>query len=118
MPRAWIWLQLLLGWLPVGALFVLMFLVAHGGSFANAALIATQMMLTAALLGLAVYRYTQRVPWPHPLHLRFVASHAAGAAAYAFVWMASNVVIASTFASIAVSARQGGLALALVLGPG
>src|ERR1700756_4838210 len=99
MPRSWIWLQLLLGWLPVGALFALMVFVAHDGTLAAALLIATQMMLTAALLGVVVYRFTQRVTWPHPLHLRFVATQIVAASTYAVAWFALNALIASSIES-------------------
>jgi hypothetical protein len=117
MPRAWIWLQLLLGWLPMGALFALMVLAAHGGSFTGAALIATQMMLTAALLGILAYRYTVRVPWPHPLRLRFIATHVLVALVYAAVWFALNVAIGSFLESMLHSMARGRVTLALVVGP-
>jgi sensor histidine kinase YesM len=117
MPRAWIWLQLLLGWLPMGALFALMVLAAHGGSFFAAALIATQMMLTAALLGIFAYRYTQRVPWPHPLRVRFVVTHVLAALAYAAAWFALNVGIGSLVESTRLSVSMSHLTLALVVGP-
>ena len=107
MPRAWIWLQLLLGWLPVGALFALSFYIAHGPPFASAALMAAQLMLTAALLGLVVHRYTQRVPWPHPMRAAFVVRHILAAAAYAFTWFVLNVLIASILASVRDSVRHG-----------
>jgi sensor histidine kinase YesM len=118
MPRSWIWLQLLLGWLPVGALFVLMFKVAHGGPLIDAVVIATQMMLTAALLGILVYRYTQRVPWPHPLQLRFVATHILAALAYATTWFILNASIGSLVESTLHSVSTGRLVVALVIGPG
>jgi len=117
MPRAWIWLQLLLGWLPMGALFALMVLAAHGGSFTGAALIATQMMLTAALLGILAYRYTVRVPWPHPLRLRFIATHVLAALVYAAAWLALNVAIGSFLESMLHSMARGRFTLALVVGP-
>jgi len=118
MPRAWIWLQLLLGWLPMGALFALMMLAAHGGSVAGAALIAMQMMLTAALLGILAYRSTERVPWPHPLHLRFIATHVLAALVYAAAWFALNVAVGSLIESTHLSLARGHLTLALVVGPG
>jgi len=117
MPRAWIWLQLLLGWLPMGALFALMVLAAHGGSFAGAALIAMQMMLTAALLGILAYRYTVRVPWPHPLRLRFIATHVLAALVYAAAWFALNVAVGSLIESTHLSLASSHLILALVVGP-
>lgn len=118
MPRSWVWLQLLIGWLPVGAVFVLMFKVAHGGPVGDAIAMALQMMLTAALLGILVYRFTQRVPWPHPLKLSFVATHGAAALAYALAWFILNALIASTIASTVHSIERGGLVLALAIGPG
>ena len=33
MPRTWIWLQLIIGWLPVWALYSLLIASAHGVSF-------------------------------------------------------------------------------------
>jgi sensor histidine kinase YesM len=117
MPRAWIWLQLLLGWLPMGALFALMVLAAHGGSFIGAALIATQMMLTAAVLGVVAYRNTVRVPWPHPLRLRFIATHVLAALVYAAAWFALNVAIGSLIESTHLSLANSHPTLALVVGP-
>jgi sensor histidine kinase YesM len=117
MPRSWIWLQLLLGWLPIGALFALMLFIAHGGSFVDAVPMALQLVLTAALLGLVVYRFTEHVPWPHPVRLRFVAVHIAAASAYAFTWFALNVAIASAIASVLHSLRSGKPVLVLAIGP-
>ncbi|HEY2396326.1 MAG TPA: histidine kinase [Rudaea sp.] len=118
MPRSWIWLQLLLGWLPVGALFALMFEMAHGGPVIDALVMALQLMLTAALLGIVVYRFTQRVAWPHPLRWRFVATQLLAALAYAITWSALNVLIASLIASVMHSIERGGFVVALAIGPG
>jgi len=118
MPRSWVWLQLLLGWLPVAALFALMFRMAHGGPASDALFMALQLVLTAALLGIAVYRFTQRVPWPHPLRLGFAATHALAAFVYALTWFVLNVLIASIVASILQSIDHGSFVLALAIGPG
>jgi len=118
MPRNWIWLQLLLGWLPVGVLFAVMFKSAHGGPLGDAVAMALQLMLTAALLGVFVYRFTQRVPWPHPLRLRFVATHVLAAAAFAITWFVLNVLIASVIASTLHSAERNALVVVLAIGPG
>jgi sensor histidine kinase YesM len=117
MPRAWIWLQLLLGWLPVGALFAAMLYIAHGGPPLAAVVMALQLMLTAAGLGVLVYRFTQRVPWPHPLALRFVGAQLLAALAYALSWFVLNVLIASAIASVLHSADSGRFVLTLALGP-
>jgi signal transduction histidine kinase len=118
MPRSWIWLQLLLGWLPVGAVFALMFKMAHGGPVTDALAMALQLMLTAALLGIVVYRFTQRVAWPYPLHWRFVATQLLAALAYAIAWFLLNVLIGSVVATISHSFEHGGFAILLAIGPG
>jgi two-component sensor histidine kinase len=117
MPRAWIWLQLLLGWLPVGALFALMLFIAHGGSPLTAIVMALQLVLTAAALGLVVYRLTLRIPWPHPLRLRFVGVQLLAALAYAVVWTVANVLIASVIATVLHSQDQHRLVLVFTVGP-
>jgi len=118
MPRNWIWLQLLLGWLPVGVLFAVMFKSAHGGPVGDAVAMALQLMLTAALLGVFVYRFTQRVPWPHPLRWRFVGTHLLAAAAFAITWFVLNVLIASVIASTLHSIERSTPVLVLAIGPG
>ena len=81
--RAWTWLPLLIGWLPIGALITVMVVLAHGDSIHQAAFIALRLLGCAALLGLAVHRLSARLPWPHPFRLSFVAIHVVAAAAYA-----------------------------------
>jgi two-component sensor histidine kinase len=95
MPRARVWVQLLIGWLPVGVLFATLIRVAHGTAVVTAALIALRMMVAAAILGLAVERLTRRLPWPRPFRLRFLAIHLAGAALYSTSWIVLNSVIES-----------------------
>jgi len=48
-----------------------------------AALITTG---TAAILGIFVWKFTERVPWPEHLSLRFYAIHIVAAIAYAILW--------------------------------
>lgn len=117
MPRTLIWLQLLLGWLPVGVIFAFMIFLAHGGSPVWAGVMALQLVATAAALGLVVYRFTLRVPWPHPLRLRFVAAQLLAAIAYALAWAVSNVLIASLITSILHSIDERRITLVLALGP-
>lgn len=108
MPRAWVWIPLLIGWLPVWVLFTVLFMSVHQEPWQRAAPVALRQMLTAALLGLLVHRLTLRLPWPYPLRLRFVAIHALGAAGYAVAWLLFNSLIDSI--------RHG--QLVLNLGPG
>jgi hypothetical protein len=89
MARPWVWLQLILGWLPVWGLYVTLILTNHPGSrFQSAAFIGFRAIACAAALGLVVHRLTQRLPWPQPVRVGFVATHLLAAAVYAVAWMA------------------------------
>ncbi|MBT9500851.1 MAG: histidine kinase [Burkholderiaceae bacterium] len=94
-PRAWVWVPLLIGWLPVWVLFTVLFMSVHQEPWQRAAPLALRQMLTAALLGLVVHRLTARLPWPYPFRLRFVAIHALCAAGYAVAWLLFNGLIDS-----------------------
>lgn len=108
MSRAWVWVQLIIGWLPVWVLFATMIMVVHDARFGEAALIALRMIVAAAALGIVVHRLTARLPWPHPFELSFVGIHVLGAAAYSFAWLILNSAIESL-------ARH---RMVLTLGPG
>lgn len=90
-PRTWLWLQLILGWLPVWALYTLMVSAAnpiHGGTPAGHAVLSGLIAVgIAALLGLVVHRITERVPWTHPLRPGFLTAHLAAAAVYSALWV-------------------------------
>lgn len=117
MSRAWVWLQLLIGWLPVGALFALLILTAHPDAHLRGAiLIALRMMLAGALLGLAVHGFTRRLPWPHPMRPLFVAQHVGAAALYALAFVLVNSVIESVVRLHAVIVVGSGFGPFLVLG--
>jgi signal transduction histidine kinase len=85
--RAWIWAQLLIGWLPVWALYSTMILAMHGGSAFDAVSIAARAIGAAALLSWPVLRLTERYPWPRPVRLSFVGLHLLGAAAFSVAWI-------------------------------
>lgn len=95
MSRPWIWLQLLIGWLPIWALFTVLIMVAHSIAPGVAALVALRMVVAAAVLGIAVYKLSARLPWPHPFRVRFIGLHLIGAAAYSAVWFILNSLIES-----------------------
>ncbi len=85
--RAWIWVQLAIGWLPVWALYTSMILSMHGGPAMRAALIGGRAIGVAALLGMLVLKWTERFAWPRHLGIGFVAGHVAGASVFAASWM-------------------------------
>ena len=108
LPRPWIWIQIVVGWVPVWALFVVLIASAHNAPVESAALSALRLVVSAALLGLVVFRLTARWPWPHPFRLRFLALQVAAAAAFSVAWLVLNSAIES-----AVRGQ-----LVLVVGPG
>ena len=88
MPRLWIWIQLVIGWFPVWALYATLIVAAHPPTTVrSAALLAMHAIVPAALLGLVVHRFTRRLPWPRPFRLSFVLLHALAAATYAIAWL-------------------------------
>ena len=95
--RALLWAQLLVGWVPVWALFTTLIVGAHpGASLLGAAVIALRMVLAAAALAVLVHRVVARLPWPQPsssvqVRSRFVGVHLLAAAAFAVVWVGVNV---------------------------
>ena len=111
MTRRWIWLQILIGWTPVWALFVTLLLTGHPGiGLPGAALTALRLIAAAFVLGLVVQRLTQRLPWPHPMRPGFVALHLGAAAFFAAAWIFLNSAIESI--------HRGALTLVLGVGLG
>lgn len=97
MPRAWVWIQVLSGWLPVWAIYAALIMVQHQPvGLGSAALIAARSILPAALLGMLVHRLARRVPWPRPFRLSFLLMHLTAAPLYALSW----VVLASAMESL------------------
>jgi hypothetical protein len=95
--RRWLWLQLLIGWLPVWALYTMLIVSMHGGPFLSALLIAFRTVACAAALGLLVQRYTELLPWPRPVTVRFVVFHTVAAWVYAAAWVGLTSLIESLF---------------------
>ncbi|MEO5624984.1 MAG: sensor histidine kinase, partial [Dokdonella sp.] len=86
MSRSWVWLQLIAAWLPMGALFTALIMIAHGLRFSDAAVSGLRMVGAGAALGIVVYRFASRTPWPHPFRFAFLAKHALAASVYAILW--------------------------------
>ena len=109
MRRSSIWTQLVIGWLPVWALYATLIYVMHAPAQPLfVALAALRAIAPAALLGLLVSRFTRRFPWPRPFRVSFVFWHAVAAATYALAWVVSVSVVETV-----VHFR-----LSLVVGPG
>lgn len=103
MPRPWLWLQLVIGWLPVWGLFIAMIATVHGvGPTWDAVAAATRMVLTGAALMPLVRRVVARLPWPHPMRVSFVLVHLGAALSYGAAWFVLNVAFESLFSSQAV----------------
>ena len=95
MSRGWVWLQLVVAWLPMWALFTALIMIAHGLPLPEAALGSLRMVAAGALLGIAVSRFVAHTPWPYPFRFGFVAAHVLAAAAYALTWWILICVIDS-----------------------
>jgi hypothetical protein len=87
MPRAWVLLQLIIGWMPVWALYTMLMVSMHDTRIDWSAFVAGRAVACAALLGLVVQRLTQRLPWPHPFRIWFIGAHLVGAALFAASWL-------------------------------
>lgn len=115
--RRHVWLQLLIGWLPVWALFTTLIATAHRDTgFATAALISLRMIAAAALLGIGVQRLTERFPWRTPVTPSFMLLHMAGAAVYSISWVVLNSLIESVVERSLVLVVGVGISSFLVLG--
>jgi sensor histidine kinase YesM len=96
MSRRAVWLQLLIGWLPIWALFTVLIVFAHEGTtFHEAIFIALRSIIGAVILGFGVQRFTEWRPWPNPVRVSFVLIHTAAAIVYAFSWFVLNSIIQS-----------------------
>lgn len=85
--RGWLWIQLAIGWVPVWVLYTLLIYTAHGGALSTAVLASARAIGTAALLGMLVLRFTQRLPWPRPVRPGFVLAHVVAAFVYSASWV-------------------------------
>ncbi|MBL8959538.1 MAG: histidine kinase [Gemmatimonadetes bacterium] len=95
MSRTWIWLQIIIGWLPVWGLFALLVVTAHDLPWPEAALIGGRMVLAGVPISPLVSYTVRRLPWPQPMQVRFVAWHLVAASGYAACWFVTNSLIES-----------------------
>jgi len=96
MSKKWLWVQLVLAWVPIAALLATLVLSAHQNAHVrDAILVALRMSFAGALLGLLVYRLVRRVPWPRTFEFRFFALHIIAAAAFTLSFFVLNSIIES-----------------------
>jgi signal transduction histidine kinase len=100
MPRTWVWLQLIIGWLPVWALYSTLIVTAHPGTPVNSAIFAGfRAIACAAALGLVVHRVTERLRWPTPMRGSFIAVQLVAAPLYAVSWYVATALFESALRS-------------------
>lgn len=95
MNRRLVWLQLLIGWLPLWALFAVLIATAHHMSLVGASHIAFRMIVAAAALAFVVQRFAEHYPWPPRVTPGFVTVHLLAAALFSLVWNVANSLIES-----------------------
>ena len=117
MSRRHLWLQLLIGWLPVWVVITSLIVTAHSRtSVASAAFISLRMIVAAAILALPVQRLTERFPWRSPVTPGFVGLHLLAAIVYSVAWVLLNSLIESVVRGSLVIVVGVGLSSFLVLG--
>jgi hypothetical protein len=90
MPSGLAWLLYGLGWAAAGAIWTLVAATGARIPVGVAALYGTAAMTVAGVLGVAVRRLTQRVPWA-PRSVRFLIAHAGACLVYACLYATSAV---------------------------
>ncbi len=95
MNRRLVWVQLLIGWLPLWGLFAVLIATAHHVSLPGASHIAFRMIVAAAALAFLVQRFAERYPWPSRITLSFVGTHVLAAVVYSIAWNVANSLFES-----------------------
>lgn len=114
--RASIWLQLLIGWLPVWALYATIIVAMHDGTVWMAMVAASRAIGAAALLGVLVLRLTERLPWPRRMTLTFMLAQVGGAIAFSVGWVLLTQLIESVMRMRLYSLAPAAFAPFLLLG--
>jgi len=74
-------------WLPMFVFWIVLAVVYGRMTFSQALPLATLTIGGAALLGILVWRFCVRMPWPQRLRAGFYARHTLAASLYAVVWV-------------------------------
>ncbi|MGZ7080161.1 MAG: sensor histidine kinase, partial [Thermoanaerobaculia bacterium] len=80
-------------WLPILIFWILFSMVYGHISFALALRISLMTIGTAAVLGIAVWRFCARTPWPETLRAGFYAQHFLFATIYGMAWTVIVITI-------------------------
>ncbi len=114
--RAWVWLQLVIGWVPVWAMYTFLIVVAHGGPVLRAAIHGGRAIAAAALLSPLILRLVDRLPWPRRVSATFLLTHVAAASVFSVAWVGMTSVIESLLSWRLYRFVTAGVAPFLVLG--
>src|SRR5882762_4143060 len=80
-------------WLPMFVFWIVLAVVYGHMTFFQALPLATLTIGSAALLGIVVWRFCMRMPWPQRLRAGFYAKHTLAAVLYALVWVGGVTTI-------------------------
>jgi hypothetical protein len=114
--RSPVWLQLVLGWVPVGILLALLVLTAHQASAHEAMVVAARAMIAGVIVCLPLYRLVRRWPWPERLTFAFVARQVVAAIVFSIAFILMNSLIESLLRFQLVIIIGAGLGPFLVMG--
>jgi len=114
--RSPLWLQLLLGWLPVGILLALLVLTAHQSTTHEAMFVAARAIIAGMIVCLPLYRLTKRWPWPERLTFGFVWRQVLASILFSAAFILANSLIESVLRLRPVVIIGPGLGPFLVMG--
>src|SRR5205823_3020195 len=80
-------LRFVLAWAPLWGLWFLIGMSSPGQSLQAAARDSTVAIGAAAVLGIAVWRFTRVYVWPEQLHFKFYGMHLVAGSLFAVLWM-------------------------------
>ncbi len=116
MNRRVVWVQVLIGWLPIWGLFTALIILMHGGHAAHAGLISLRMIIAAAGLAVVVHKFTEKLRWPARITVAFVLIHFAAAFVFSFSWLLLNSAIESVVRGVIAIVIPYGIVSMIMLG--
>src|SRR5437588_2772154 len=98
-------IALIAAWIPSFFLWTMLAIVYGRMTPAAAASLSATTIATAAVLGVAIWRFCTATPWPRKLRAGFYVKHLAAAVIYAVTWIAGGYAIEGVVARKPVSWR-------------